>query len=105
MNVEWQAVPDKLKIGADIYYSSFTGNMAYAGGGDLPNLNVRVFGVGVNGAYALKKNSTLRAGYRLESYREVDWANVNWPSDVTLGVWPEKERTHFVYLSVRYAFE
>jgi MtrB/PioB family decaheme-associated outer membrane protein len=105
MNVEWQAIPDKLKIGADIYYSSFTGKIAYAGGGDLPNLNVRVFGLGANGAYALKKNTTLRAGYRLESYREADWANVNWSSDVTLGVWPEKERTHFVYLSVRYAFE
>lgn len=108
LSFNWKAIPKKLDLGADVAYSDFTGKMQYPGSTDLPELSSRLTALGVHGVYKIKDNMTVRAAYRYEKYREYDWANA--PVVLanvlnTLGVPPQTQETHLVYVALRYEFK
>jgi MtrB/PioB family decaheme-associated outer membrane protein len=105
LSVNWKAIPKKLDIGADVVYSDFSGKIKYPNSTDLPELSSSLTAIGVHGTYAMKENLSFRVGYRYENYRESDWANVPLLTVTTLGVTPDKQETHVVYLSIRYEFK
>ncbi len=105
LSLNWKAVVKKLDLSADLVYSDFSGKIRYPGSSNLPELTSRLTVIGINGVYQLKDNLALRAGYRYENYRESDWANTDLATVATLGVTPEKQETHVVFLSVRYTFK
>jgi len=103
LNLTWKA-SDKLDVGADLVHADFSGKIAYATGGDLPELTSRLTALGVHGIYKAKENMSYRVGYRYELYRESDWANVDPGTVTSLGIAPERQEVHLIYLTVRYAF-
>lgn len=105
LNLNWKAIPKKLDISADVVYSDFSGKIEYANSSALPELTAKMTAIGVQGVYTVKENMSFRVGYRYENYRESDWANVILPTVTTLGVTPQKQETHLIFLSVRYAFK
>ncbi|MDD4880971.1 MAG: MtrB/PioB family decaheme-associated outer membrane protein [Gallionellaceae bacterium] len=105
LNFNWKAIPNKLDVGADLVYAKFIGKMQYPGNTDLPELKSTLTALGMHGTYALKENISLRADYRYERYREDDWANAYDALVQTLGVSPQKQETHLIYLSMRYHFK
>ncbi len=106
LSVNWKAIPDKLDLGAEAVYSWFTGEIQYANATDLPDLESRLFAIGVHGNYRMKEKLTLRAAIWYENYDEDDWAknaNVDYlPTVLSLGVPPQNADTFLIYLSARY---
>jgi MtrB/PioB family decaheme-associated outer membrane protein len=105
LNFTWKVIPEKLDVGTDVVYSTFTGKMQYGNGADLPDLTSTMSALGVHGTYKLKENMMLRAEYRYEKYRSYDWANVTVSTVQSLGVTPTTQETNLVYVSVRYDFK
>ena len=105
MNIDWKLITKKLDVGAEVVFSDFSGKVEYPGSLDLPELKSTLAAIGVHGVYKLKDNTSIRAGYRYEKYREDDWANVNFGAVPGLGVAPETQKTHLIYIAVRYAFK
>lgn len=105
LNVNWKAIPKKLDVGADVVYADFTGKIEYPGSTDLPDLESTLTAIGVHGVYKLKDNVSLRANYWYERYKESDWANVTLPTVLTLGTSPGNQKTHVIFLTVRYTFD
>ena len=106
LSVNWKAIPDKLDLGADAVYSTFTGKIQYANATDLPDLTSNLFALGVHGNYKMKEKLSLRAAIWYESYKEDDWAknaSVDFlPTVLSLGVAPQDAQTVLFYLSARY---
>ncbi len=105
MSLNWKAIPKKLDIGADLVYSEFSGKMYYDAGGDLPEVTSSLAALSLHGTYKMQDNVSFRVDYRYERYREHDWANVSLPTVAILGIVPEKQETHLIFLSLRYAFK
>jgi len=109
LSANWKAIPDKLDLGADVTYSTFTGKIQYANAADLPDLSSDLFAVGVHGNYKMKERLSLRAAVWYESYKEDDWAknaSVDFlPTVLSLGVGPQDVQTLLFYLSARYEIE
>ena len=105
MSVNWKAIPKKLDVGADLVYSEFTGKMYYNAGGNLPEITSSLAALALHGTYRMQDNMSFRVDYRYERYREHDWANVNLPTVTSLGISPETQETHLIFLSLRYAFK
>ena len=106
LSVNWKAIPDKLDLGANAVYSTFTGKIQYANAAALPDLSSNLFAVGVHGNYRVKEKLSLRAAVWYESYKEDDWAknaSVDFlPTVLSLGVAPQDAQTVLFYLSARY---
>ena len=105
LNFNWKAIPNKLDVGADLVYAKFVGKMQYPGNTDLPEVKSTLTALGLHGTYALKENISFRADYRYERYRDDDWANANDALVQTLGLSPQKQETHLLYVSLRYSFK
>ena len=105
----WKAIPDKLDLGAELTYATFTGKIQYANAADLPNLTSKLFALGLHGKYKLKDNLSLRASIWYEDYHENDWAknsSVDFlPTVLSLGVGPQDAQTLLFYLSARYEID
>ena len=106
LSVNWKAIPEKLDLGADVAYSTFTGKIQYANASDLPDLSSSLFAIGVHGNYKMKEKLSLRAALWYENYKEDDWAknaSVDFlPTVLSLGVAPQNAETVLIYLSARY---
>lgn len=105
IGINWKAIPDKLEIGGEASYSDFSGKIQYPGGQDLPELSSRLTAISLHGVYKMDKKISLRADYRYENYESYDWANMNVASVTSLGLTPEKQEAHLVFLSLRYEFK
>ena len=109
LGVNWRAIPDKLDLGADVVYSTFTGKIEYANASDLPELGSDLIALGLRGNYRLKERFSLRGSIWYEKYEEDDWAKnaaVDFlPTVLTLGIGPQKLDTVLVFMSVRYEIE
>lgn len=103
LNLTWKT-SDKLEVGAELVHTDFSGKIAYATGGNLPELTSKLTAIGVHGIYKAKENMSYRVGYRYENYRESDWANVDLGTVNSLGIAAERQEVHLIYLTVRYAF-
>jgi MtrB/PioB family decaheme-associated outer membrane protein len=106
LSANWKAIPDKLDLGAELTYATFTGKIQYANASDLPNLSSRLFAIGLHGKYKMKDNLSLRATVWYETYKQDDWAlnsSVDFlPTVLSLGVGPQDAQTVLFYLSARY---
>jgi MtrB/PioB family decaheme-associated outer membrane protein len=106
LNMNWKAIPDKLDLGADAAYSTFTGKIGYSSGADLPNLDSTLTALGLHGNYKLKDHLSLRGGLWYEKYKESDWAkypSVNLlPTLLSLGTAPQDLDTYLLSIMLRY---
>jgi MtrB/PioB family decaheme-associated outer membrane protein len=105
LSISWKAIPKKLDMGADVVYADFTGKLHYQSEPNLPDISSTLTAIGVHGIYKVSDAMSFRADYRYERYKDSDWSNVALPSVITLGVTPQKQETHLIYLSVRYTFK
>lgn len=109
VGVTWQAIADKLDVGADVIYSKYTGKLDFRNSEDLPDLKSKLTGVRVHGTYQLQKNLSVRLDYMYQRYRENDWqidgiAVNTVPSIVGLGAEEQDYNVNVVAATLRYEF-
>ena len=110
VGINWNAIPDKLDIGADLVYSDYTGKINYDSAADYPDLESSLKSVRLHGTYRMKDNISLKLAYRYEDFSEDDWAKdgigvATLPTVLGLGADTQDYDVHVIAASVRYDFE
>ena len=109
VGLNWQAIADKLDLGADFVYSKYRGEMKFRDAANLPDLESKLTGVRLHGTYALKENLSVRLDYMYQRYRENDWAIdgigvATLPSVLGLGAEEQDYNVNVFAATLRYEF-
>lgn len=110
VGINWNAIPDKLDIGADLVYSDFTGKISYDNAANYPDLVSTLKSVQLHGTYRVKDNISLKLAYWYENYSEDDWAKdgigvATLPTVLGLGAKTQDYDVNVIAASIRYNFE
>ena len=109
VGINWDVIPDKLDIGADLVYSDYTGKINYDNAADYPDLESTLKSVQLHGTYRVKDNISLKLAYWYEDYSEDDWAKdgigvATLPTVLGLGAKTQDYDVNVIAASIRYDF-
>jgi len=114
--LDWNAIPDMLKLGAGYYLSDGTSRTASFGTNfaalmnTAPLADVRdvTHNVNLTGDYKVRPDTTLRVGYTFQRHRTIDWA-YGWSAAPVAqllgsGILSPRYSAHMGWVSARYGF-
>jgi MtrB/PioB family decaheme-associated outer membrane protein len=108
LGVNWQGMDDKLRVGADLTYAEYSGDIEFSSGQALPDTGSKLTALDMHATYRLSDQLSLGARLRYEDYEEDDWTKDGYvdtlPNLLSLGTAPQDQSTLLGYVSVRYQF-
>lgn len=116
IKMDWEALPQKLKLGAGYYISDGASRIATLGTtfapimttAPLPDIRDVTHNVSLTGDYKVRADTTLRLGYMLQRHRTTDWAYGYSAAPVAQllgsGIVSPRYTAHVAWVSARYEF-
>ncbi len=116
VKVDWNAIPDTLKLGAGYYVSDGISRISSTGTNfallmntaPLPAIRDLTHNVSLTGDYKVRADTTLRIGYALQRHRTTDWQYGFGAAPVAQilgsGILSPRYTAHMVWVTARYEF-
>jgi hypothetical protein len=114
--LDWNALPDVLKLGAGYHLSDGTSRISSIGStfallmttSPLPDIRDVTHNVNLTGEYKVRPDTTLRLGYTLQRNRTTDWS-YGWSAAPVAqllgsGIVSPRYTAHLAWISARYDF-